>query len=222
MRGVAIVFLIVAAAHAYALRLDFAGSWKLWAIMLGAYVLTGLYALWRMWDDGTLLDKLRPRWGDLTVGAVTAMILLFGSWGARAVLAPQESPRHLWILRIYAQLGDPNVIQRSVLLTAAVLLVPLLEEIVWRGFVLDALEERFGKRVGWPLAALLYALAVVPSAVPLAVEKAGPNPLIAVAALGCGLVWSFTAMIMRRLPPVIFSHMAFTYFTAVQFRWPGS
>jgi membrane protease YdiL (CAAX protease family) len=222
MRGVAIVFLIVASVHAYAMRLDFAGRWQMWAIVCGAYAVLTLYSLWRLWDDGTLLERLRPRWGDLSVGAITAMLLLFGSWGARAVLAPMESPRHQWILRIYAQLGDPEVIQRSVLYTFAVLAIPLMEEIVWRGFVLTELEERFGTRRAWPLAALLYALAIAPSAVALAAAPAGPNPLLAVAALGCGLVWSFTAMMMKRLPPVMFSHMAFTYFTAVQFRWPGS
>lgn len=222
MRGVAIVFLVVASVHAYALRLEFAGTWKLWAIMGGAYAVLAIYSLWRMWDDGTIFERLRPRWGDLSVGALTAMALLFASWAARAVLAPMGSPRHLWILRIYEELGDPEKIQRSVLLTGAVLSICAFEEIVWRGFVLGELEERFGTRRAWPLAALLYALAIAPSVVALSDRVAGVNPLLALAALGCGIVWSFTAMMMRRLPPVIFSHMAFTYFSAVQFRWPGS
>ena len=55
----------------------------------------------------------------------------------------------------------------------------------------------------------------------LADPTAGPNPLLVVAALGCGLFWSFTASILGRLPPVIISHMVFTYFVSVQFHPPG-
>lgn len=222
MRSVAVVVLAVAAASAYAFRLDVAGSWKCWAVLGATYAVLGAYSLWRMWDDGTLLDRLRPRWGDLSVGALTAMVLLFASWAARAVLAPFGTPRHLWILRIYAQLGDPEAIQRSVALTSVVLLIPVLEEVVWRGHVLAVLEERLGSRRAWPIAALLYGLAVGPSVIALAVPGAGPNPLVVLATLGSGLVWAFTAMLMRRLPPVIFSHVAFLYFSVVQFRWPGS
>jgi drug/metabolite transporter (DMT)-like permease len=72
------------------------------------------------------------------------------------------------------------------------------------------------------LAALLYAGAHLPTLITLSDPTAGPNPLIVMAALACGIVWSFAAVILKRLPPVIFSHMAFTYFTAVQFRWPGT
>jgi hypothetical protein len=47
------------------------------------------------------------------------------------------------------------------------------------------------------------------------------NPLLVTAAVGCGLVWSFLAAQVGRLTPVMISHMAFTYFTIVQFRLPG-
>jgi membrane protease YdiL (CAAX protease family) len=50
---------------------------------------------------------------------------------------------------------------------------------------------------------------------------AGPNPLLVIGALGCGIVWTYTALLTKRLPPVIFSHIAFTYFSAAQFRIPG-
>lgn len=221
MRVVALVVLVIAAAGAYAFRLDVAGTWRFWVAMGAPYVLLGGYALWRMWDDGTLFDRLKPRWGDLSIGFVTAALLIFGSWAARSWLAPMGTPRHLWFLRIYAQLGDPETIQRSLTLTAALVVIALCEELVWRGLVLGLLEEKLGTRRAWPAAAGLYAVALAPTVVTLAVPGAGPNPLLITAALGCGLLWSFTAMLTKRLPPVIFSHIAFSYFSIVQFRLPG-
>jgi len=46
----------------------------------------------------------------------------------------------------------------------------------------------------------------------LADPEMGINPLLAIAAFGCGLVWSLTASLAGRLPPVIVSHAVFSYF----------
>jgi hypothetical protein len=221
MRLVALVVLGVAAATAWAFRLEAAGTWQFWVGVGVPYAVLGGVALYKMWDDGTLLDLLRPRWGDLSIGFLTAALLIGGSFVARSWLAPAGTPRHLWFLRIYAQLGDPEAIQRSAMLTILLLAISALEEIVWRGLVLGILEERLGSRRAWPLAALLYGLAATPSLFVLGVPGARVNPLLVTAALGCGLVWSFTRQLTKRLPPVIFSHIAFSYFVIVQFRWPG-
>lgn len=221
MRIVALIVLLFAAANAYAFRLDVAGTWQFWTVLGVPYLGFSALALWKMWDEGTLVDVLKPRWGDLSIGFVTAAVLLFASWAARSWLAPIGTTRHLWFLRIYAQLGDPESIQRSATLTLVLLSIAVSEELVWRGLVLRTLEEKLGTRRAWPAAAGLYALAVAPTVVTLAVPGAGPNPLLVTAALGCGLLWSFTAMLTKRLPPVIFSHIAFSYFSIVQFRMPG-
>ena len=221
MRLAALAVVLVAAANAWCFRLEAAGTWSFWLGLTLPYLALASLALYRMWDDGTLLDKLKPRWGDLSIGAVTAAVLLMASWAARAALAPVGTPRFLWLLRVYAQVGNPETIQRSALYSSLVLLIPVLEELTWRGMVQDALEERFGPRRGWPFAALAYALAHTPTLIVLTAPGAGPNPLLVTAALGTGLVWGFTARLSGRLPPVIFSHVAFTYFTAVQFRLPG-
>jgi hypothetical protein len=71
------------------------------------------------------------------------------------------------------------------------------------------------------VAALLYAATLLPTAVTLRDPVAGLNPLLPIAALGAGIVWSFEASLLKRLAPVALSHMAFTYFSAVQFHWPG-
>jgi membrane protease YdiL (CAAX protease family) len=72
------------------------------------------------------------------------------------------------------------------------------------------------------LAALLYSLAHVPSVYTMRATDAGLNPLLVMAALGCGLGWAFMVRMFGRLPPAMVSHAVFTYFSATQFRTPGA
>lgn len=211
---------VVTAAMAYAFRLEVAGTPWFWVALGVPYLFLAALALYKLWDEGTLLDVLSPRWGDLSLGFVTAAILLLSSWGARAVLAPADSPRLAWLFRIYAQIGDPDMVQRSVLYTGVLLVIVICEELVWRSMVLDELTRRFGSRRAWPLAAVCYGLTALPTLFTLRDPMAGPNPLLVTAALGCGIVWSFLASIKGRLVPVIIAHGVFTYFSFVQFRWP--
>ncbi|HYJ08699.1 MAG TPA: CPBP family intramembrane glutamic endopeptidase [Polyangiaceae bacterium] len=211
---------VITAAMAYAFRLEVAGTPWFWVALGVPYLLLAALALYKLWDEGTLLDVLSPRWGDLSLGFVTAAILLLSSWGARAVLAPADSPRLAWLFRIYAQIGDPDMVQRSVLYTGVLLVIVICEELVWRSMVLDELTRRFGSRRAWPLAALCYGLTALPTLFTLRDPMAGLNPLLVTAALGCGIVWSFLASIKGRLVPVIIAHGVFTYFSFVQFRWP--
>jgi hypothetical protein len=152
---------------------------------------------------------------------ILAAALLLLSWAVRLVVAPAGSIRQAWLFRIYLQIGDSESIKRSALLTVLILVIAACEELVWRGMVLTLLAERVGVRRAWPLAALVYSASLIPTAFGLADPAAGPNPLLLIAGLGCGLVWSFAAAKLGRLMPVIFSHMVFSYFSAVQFRWPG-
>jgi membrane protease YdiL (CAAX protease family) len=221
MRLIALIIAVTAASTAFAFRPALATSSLMWLSIAVPYALLAALAVYRMWDDGTLLDWLEPRWGDLSLGAVLAAVLLGASWVARSVLAPAGSVRHAWLLRVYLQFGSAEAIQRSVALTLAVTLVPVFEELVWRQMVLKTLLDRFNSRRAWPLAAIAYSLSLLPSVFTLRDPVAGLNPLLFVAALGCGIFWSFLASMVGRLPPVIISHVAFTYFTATQFRWPG-
>ena len=144
MRPIAVVVLIVAAVNAIAFRLEFAGSWKFWALLGLPYAALAAWALWSLWDSGTLLDVLKPRWGDFSMGFLTAALLLGATWTARSLIVPAGSERHLWFLRIYAQVGDADAVQRSLALTVVLLGIALAEELTWRGFVLPAAETRFG------------------------------------------------------------------------------
>jgi membrane protease YdiL (CAAX protease family) len=222
MRLVLLVLLLTAAATAFAFRPELASEPAMWLGIALPYALLAALAVYRMWDRGTLRDWLRPEWGDLSIGVVIAALLLVASWAARSLLAPAGTVRHAWLLRVYLQFGSAEAIQRALLPTLVVITVPIFEELVWRQMVLQELVDRFKTRRVWPLAALLYGLALLPSVFTLRDPVAGLNPLLFVAALGCGIFWSFLASMIGRLPPVIISHVAFTYFTATQFRWPGT
>jgi uncharacterized protein len=212
---------LITAAMAFAFRLDLAGGPWFWAALGLPYLALAGLALRKLWEEGALLDVLQPRWGDFSLGFVTAAILLFASFGARAVLAPAGSTRLAWLFRVYAQIGDADAVQRSVLYTGALLLIVVCEELVWRSMVLDELTQRFGSRRAWPLAALCYGVTALPTLFTLRDPIAGYNPLLVTAAVGCGLVWSFLASIKGRLLPVVIAHGVFTYFSLMQFRWPS-
>ncbi|HWA76716.1 MAG TPA: CPBP family intramembrane glutamic endopeptidase [Polyangiaceae bacterium] len=222
MKRVALVFVVISLVNGLSFRDALAGSPWFFGIILVAYLALSLLSLHHFWDEGTLLDRLAPRWGDLSIGMLCATVLLFASWFGRSALAPNGTPRQAWLYRLYIQLGDPELIQHSVWLTAALLVIAITEELVWRGLVLEQLTARLGSRRGWIAAALLYTLSLVPTAFALRDPIAGLNPLLPTAALGAGLVWSFLAARLGRLPPVAISHMVFSYLTAVQFRWPGN
>jgi CAAX protease family protein len=182
------------------------------------YAVLTVLAVLQMRRDGTLSEKLRPRSGDLTFGALATVMLYMGSIAVRMFIAPKSSVREAWIMRIYLQIGDPELLQhRVVYISLAIALVAVLEEISWRGFVFSMLEERLGTRRAWPVTAGLYAAAHLPSVFLLRDPFAGPNPLIVIAALGCGLVWGLVVARTGRLPVALFSHALFTWCVAIQF-----
>ncbi|HEX9622438.1 MAG TPA: CPBP family glutamic-type intramembrane protease [Polyangiaceae bacterium] len=222
MSLVVVAWVGTTAAIGFAFRSELAGTTAFWSVLSVAYALLGSLVAWRLWRSDRLLALLRLRAGDLTWGVLVAGVLLVSSFAARAVVAPPGTPEHAWLLGLYLQIGDPDVLQRSVSYTLVLLALPLLEELVWRGGVLDELNRSLGERRGWLFAALLYATAHLPSAYTMRAADAGLNPLLVLAALGCGLCWSFMARMFDRLPPVMVSHAVFTYFSATQFRVPGA
>ena len=213
---------LISAAMAFACRMDLAGSPWFCGAHGVPYLKLPALGVRKWYSDGTLIDVLLPRWGDFTLGFMTAALLLLASWGARAVLAPAGSTRLAWLFRIYAQIGDTDAVQRSFVYTVAIFAIVICEELVWRSMVLDELTQRFGTRRAWPLAALCYGVTALPTLVTLRDPLAGLNPLLVTAALGCGIVWSLLASIKGRLLPVVIAHGVFTYFSLVQFRWPTS
>ena len=189
----------------------------LWAVALPYALLAGL-AIARMWKDGELGEKLRPRSGDLAKGAFIAMLLYLGAMAGTYLLSPIGSPREQWLMRLYLQIGDPELFQRNfVPMSLLVASIAALEEIAWRGLGFGIAEQKWGTRRAFPIVTALYGAAHLPSLIVLAVPGVGWNPLLFLAAVGCGIVWSFLVAKTGRLPIAIFSHAMFTWLVTVQF-----
>jgi hypothetical protein len=206
-----LVTVIIAAAMGWSMREAVAASPAMWLGLGLPYVALSAFALYKFHRDGTLRDVLRLRGGDFTVGALIAGALFGGAYGVRHLLVGPGSSKMVWLFHIALQVGT---VRPSPMLLVLVALIGVLEELVWRGLVLSSLTESLGSRRAWPVAALLYAGAHIPTVLTLGDPQAGPNPLLAIAALGAGLVWSFAASFLGRLLPVVVSHAIFTYFAA--------
>ena len=180
-------------------------------IAIGAVYAPGavLTLLW-LRRRGELRSSLLPMAGDLTAGAVIAALLYGAAMGANLLLTPPGSPRSAWILRLYLQLGDPEAMGR-VVVAGVVFVIAALEEIVWRGLAMRALESPLGSLRAWLLSSVLYAAAHLPTLFLLGDPVAGPNPLIVMAAMGCGLVWGWIVLRWGRLTPAVFAHAFFSW-----------
>jgi membrane protease YdiL (CAAX protease family) len=215
---VAAAVALVAAALTLAMQPSLSGSPLALLILALPYAVLSALAILYLRREGTLGDKLRPKSGDLTFGALVTVMLFFGAIAGRKFLAPSGSVREAWIMRVYLQIGDPELLQQRIVgVSLAIVAVAILEEIAWRGLIYGLVEEKLGTRRAWPVTAVLYAAAHLPTLVLLRDPFAGPNPLIVLAALGCGLVWGLIVARTGRLPVAIFSHALFTWFIAVQF-----
>lgn len=203
------VTLAVAVTFHLSFQPERAGSWVSFAGLGACYAVLGTIALLRLRARDELW-LLRPRAGDLTVGALVAFLLYGVTFATHALLTAPGSPRHGWILRIYVLLGDPFSDTRH-LVAGGVALVGVLEELTWRGLVTPMLERRHGELWAPLAASALFALAHLPTLELLADPVAGPNPLVVLAALGCGLVWSYLRWRTERLVPVLLSHGLFTW-----------
>jgi membrane protease YdiL (CAAX protease family) len=121
---------------------------------------------------------------------------------------------------LYTQFGDPKLLQaHAPAIAAGIAAVALAEEVLWRGMVTQLLADRVGTRTAWVWAAVLYALAYVPTAWSLrAVGPAGGlDPILPVAALGAGLLWGAMARFFGRLAPGVLAHALFDWAVVMMF-----
>lgn len=169
-----------------------------------------LLALHRLRQRGELEHRFRPAGGDLTLGAFTAGLLYGAAHLVEHAIASRGTPQEAWVMRLYLQLGDPQAVGR-VLVGGAVFVVAALEEIVWRGLVMRSLEAVLERRRALALTSVLFALAHLPTLYLLRDPSAGLNPLIVIAALGCGTVWGIVYLRSTRLVPAIFAHAFFSW-----------
>ncbi len=80
-------------------------------------------------------------------------------------MATVGSVRERWLVSLYLQFGDPAVLRAHVgIVVGLIILMAVAEEILWRGFVTSLLAEVVGSHRAWVWAAVLYALAHLPTA----------------------------------------------------------
>lgn len=174
------------------------------------YALLALFALVRLRRRGELRESLRVVRGDISLAALVAGLCYGLGRVLLPLLAPHGAPREAWLLRVYLQLGELAANGRLAV-GLAVFGVAAMEEIAWRGLVLRTLEDAFGARRALLYTTLLYGLAHAPTVWLLRDPLAGLNPLLLLAALGCGLAWGALAVRAGRLVPSVLAHGLFTW-----------
>lgn len=220
MRQVGILWIcfpvvVVAAAVAWALRLPSSGNGSPWVALGLPYLLLAIVAVARLHQQQRLSSLLRFRPGDPSLGILVGLMLLGGAWLFTKLLLPPGAVERGWLFRVFLLVGEPS----SVAAMLGLLAIVCCEELVWRGGVQTALREKLGPRRAWVAAAVLYSAAHLPSLFTLEDTVAGRNPLIVLAALGCGLCWGFMTERSGRLLPALFAHGVFTYLAAQSFRY---
>jgi hypothetical protein len=228
MRPVAAIFIAVsvlatAVASYFAFSPSSSGGVTFWLLAGGpTLLLAGVAAAWA-WREELLREWLAPRWGDFSRGVACAL-LLFGIADAFSrIVTPVGSPREVWLVSLYGQIGDPRVLQsHAPMVAAAIAAVALAEELVWRGMVTQLLADRMGTRTAWIGAAVLYAAAYVPTMWALRAGGAGGggalDPVLPVAALGAGLLWGGMARAFGgRLAPGVLAHALFDWAVVMMF-----
>jgi membrane protease YdiL (CAAX protease family) len=215
--------LTVAVASYFAFLPAASGTLRFWALAGGpTLALAAIAAVWASRRQGLLRDWFEPRWGDFSQGALGAVALYGAAWVFARFVCPAGSPRAIWVVSLYGQIGDPRDLQaHAPAVAAAVAVLAVAEELLWRGAILQLLAEQFGSRFAWALAAALYALANAPTAWALR-AGGGPDPVLAVAALGGGLLWGAMVRFTGRLGPPIVAHALFDWAVLMMFPlWGG-
>jgi hypothetical protein len=219
---VAAAVIVTGASSYLAFSPERSGTVAFWALAIGPTVALAIAAAAWAQREGFLAEWLTPRWGDFTRGVLGAAGLFVAAWGVTRVVSPVGSPREIWLVSLYGQIGDPRVLQaHAPLVAAAVVVAALAEEVVWRGTVTQLVAERVGSRLAWIWAAGLYALALLPTVWALRTGY-GLNPVLVIAAGGAGLVWGGMARAFGGLAPSVLAHALFDWAVLMMFPlWGG-
>src|SRR5271155_4046988 len=134
MRPMALVFvasvvLAIAVSSWFAFSPDVSGALAFWAWAGGPSVLFALVSVVWATREGLVRTWLSPRWGDASRGIVGAAVLFGLAWAGAHSFAPVGSPREIWLVSLYGQIGDPTVLQAHAGAVATfVIIVSLAEE----------------------------------------------------------------------------------------------
>ena len=209
---------VTAASVAFAYDPARAGTAAPMACVLTTGLLLGVLALSRLARRGELRPALMPRPGDLFFGATAALMLYAGLMALGLAVARRGAPGEGWMAALYVQLGHYGAGSLEAgdagpdhVTGALVFIAFALEGLAFRALVQRPLGERLGPLRGLFLAALLGAVAYVPSALLLEGAAAGPNPLLVAAAFGAHLVGGIVAVRARHLTPSLVAHALFAW-----------
>jgi uncharacterized protein len=218
---VLLVVLVTGSASFLAFGPSGSGITAFWSIIGVPTLLLGAFAAAWARREVLLREWLTPRWGDFTRGLFGAAALFGLAWAFVRLVAPVGSPREIWLVSLYSQIGDPHVLHaRGAAVAVAIVVSALAEEMIWRGLVTRLLAEKVGSRAAWVWAAVLYAAAYTPSAFVMT-GGAGPNPVLVLAALGGGLLWGAMARAFGSLVPSTLSHALFDWAVVMMFPFWG-
>jgi membrane protease YdiL (CAAX protease family) len=180
------------------------------AVIGGTYAVLLVPTLLWLAREGTLRQQLTPARGDISIGALLAVLMYVVVVLLHRAIGTPGSIGGAWTMRLYLQIGDPRV-TAAFYIGLGVMAVAAAEEIIWRGWVMRVLVKARGERAGWLLSTALYALAHAPTVYLLRDEIAGFNPMLVMAAGACGLAWGYLAVRIDRLGPSVFAHMLFSW-----------
>jgi membrane protease YdiL (CAAX protease family) len=193
------------------------GTLSFWLLAVAPSVgLAVLAAVWANREE-LLAEWLTPQWGDATRGVFGGVVLFAAAWAFARAAMPVGSPREVWLVSLYGQVGDPRHLQaHAPAVAGGVIAAAIAEELVWRGMVTQLLAERVGSRVAWVWSAVLYAGAYAPTLWSLR-SSAGLNPVLVLAALAAGLLWGAMARAFGRLTPGVLAHALFDWAAVMMF-----
>jgi len=198
------------------------GTIAFWALSVGPTAALGVVAAAWAAREELLREWLSPRFGDFSRGVAGAVLLFMAGFAFCRVLAPVGSPREIWLVTLYGQIGNQVVLQAHGLeVGGAIVVASVAEELVWRGMVTQLLADALGTRTAWLWAAGLYALALAPTAWALRAGGGPLDPVLVLAALGGGLLWGAMARAFGRLGPSIVAHVLFDWAAIMMFRFWG-
>ena len=154
--------------------------------------------------------SLRPTVRVVVLGFLAGVVLVVATHLGHALLVDHVPGLGDDVARLY---GVAAVTPARM---AVVILIAVAEELLWRGLLLDALQQRRWLR--WPGAGLDVP-AVVAAAVVYGVAQAGPRSVwLVVAGVGLGVVWGLMGLRFRGLWMPIVAHLVWTL--TVLGAWP--
>jgi len=166
------------------------GPWDPWTGITGAMTVLGAAALGLRGVRRRLAPTPRRAGIGLAAGAVLYGLTLAGVRALRVLWPAWEGHAR--------ELASWKGGHSAAFLGATLVLVVAAEEVFWRGLVARFFVERLGVALGLLAGTLFYAAA----------HAAAMNPLLWLAAVGCGLYWGILAELTDDLTAPIVSHLA--------------